>query len=87
MTDARIISCAAILQAAVEDAADAHRSSQSQVFRAGNENQENIGGWGEDGLVQRRVWDLSHQLIWVVLMGEASPVSLPFFGGGERSSC
>lgn len=46
MTDVRIISCAAILQAAVEDAADAHRSSQSQVFRAGNENQENMGGLG-----------------------------------------
>lgn len=45
------------------------------------------GVWGQDGLVQRRVWDLSHQLIWGVLMGEASPVSLPFFGGGERSSC
>lgn len=80
MTDAGIISPAAQLQAAVEeDAADLYCSSQSQLFRAGNEKQESMAG--EDGLVQRKAQDLSHQLVWMVLMGEANPCL--FFGWGK----
>ena len=78
MTDAGGISPAPLLQTAVEDAA-----AGPTVWSRQRKPGEHGGGWGEDGLLQRRAWDLSHQLVCIVLMGEAGPGCLSSFWVGK----